>query len=242
MMPAEPEEIRRLLEQGSKLPFAIDHYPSRGQTAVQDLYQTAIGKLFYKQVSDRNHQECRIDVASGTMAEREFWAFQLANGIGLAIPQMTLLDDRTTVQEWLDIPDAHTFTTNVGPCQFDIQNIFECALFDWLSGQIDRHDANYLYDFVNQKIVLIDSGFAFQKYDGSLPDYLKMAEIALASEFGKPITSPILDSIIQLHVAQLKEWVPLRGVDEQAALVRRHNQLKKTKTLKDIVELYRSGR
>jgi len=46
-------EIKSLIEDGEKLAIAIENYPSRGQTAVQELYQTAQGKLFLKRVSER---------------------------------------------------------------------------------------------------------------------------------------------------------------------------------------------
>lgn len=158
------KEIRRLIKTGQELPMALENYPSRGQTAIQKLYQTKSGKLFFKKVSDRNHQECQIDTQSGTLAEREFWAYRLAHALGLNVPQMTLLDPLTTVQSWLDIPDAHHFITDQGPLALDTRNVFECACFDWLTGQIDRHDANYLYDFVNKKIILVDSAHAFLQY------------------------------------------------------------------------------
>ena len=64
------QEIERLIRSGVELPRAIESYPSRGQTTTQKIYQTEKGTLFLKKVSERNHQECQIDVASGTLAER----------------------------------------------------------------------------------------------------------------------------------------------------------------------------
>lgn len=54
-------DIILLISKGNKLPFAINNYPSRGQTAVQELYQTDVGKLFLKRVSEKNHIElCEV--------------------------------------------------------------------------------------------------------------------------------------------------------------------------------------
>ena len=102
-------DIEVLIQEGIRLPFAIENYPSRGQTAVQELYQTNQGKFFLKRVSERNHEECQVDVESGTLAEREFWACGFAKAIGLFVPPMWLIDKMTTVQVWLECPDGKSF-------------------------------------------------------------------------------------------------------------------------------------
>jgi len=85
-------DIEILIREGERLPLAVENYPSRGQTAVQELYQTREGKLFLKRVSERNHTECQINIDSGTLAEREFWAYRLARAIGLFVPMLWLKD------------------------------------------------------------------------------------------------------------------------------------------------------
>ena len=99
------KSVQGAIKKGGKVPFAIQHYSSKGQTAVQELYHTSLGKFFLKRVSDRNHSDCQINVQSGTLAEREFWAYRIAHKIGLEVPQLFLFDKSTTVQIWLDIPD-----------------------------------------------------------------------------------------------------------------------------------------
>ncbi len=234
----DADQIRNLIEKGEELPLALQDYPSRGQTAVQKLYQTKSGKLFLKKVNDRNHRECRIDVESGTLAEREFWAHKLADVLGLNTPPMTLLDPLTTVQAWLDLPDAHHFITEQGPLTLNPQDVFECACFDWLTGQIDRHDANYLYDFVNQKIILIDSAFAFLKYNGSLPHYLQMFEISSSQTLASKQNSRILQKL-ETTRARLTVLVPLKAASECYALKRRLDQLLTVKSVADIIGFYR---
>lgn len=233
-------EIKHLIRNGHELPLALQDYPSRGQTAVQKLYQTDSGKLFLKKVSDRNHRECRIDVKSGTLAEREFWAHQLASALDLFTPQMALLDSSTTVQTWLDLPDAHHFITDQGPLKLKAGNVFDCACFDWLSGQIDRHDANYLYDFVNKKIVLIDSAFAFLKYDGALPHYLQIFEISSPEVLFHKQDSAILRNL-SLVKNQLMQIVPLRSAEERESLKRRAEQLQNVRTISGIINFYRKS-
>lgn len=235
------EKIQRLIKNGQELPLAIENYPSRGQTAVQKLYQTEDGKLFLKKVSDRNHQECQIDVSSGTLAEREFWAYQLAHALELNTPSMVLLDSLTTVQAWLDFPDAHHFISDQGPLTLEAHNVFECACFDWLTGQIDRHDANYLYNFVEGKVILIDSAHAFLKYDGSLPHYLQIFEIAAPHALTMKQNARIVEKIASLQ-DRLTKIVPLRSAEEGSALARRAKQLLTIKSIGDIIAFYRKQR
>ncbi len=231
-------EIQNLIKTGQELSLAIDHYPSRGQTTTQKLYHTKKGKLFLKKVSLRNHKECQINVDSGTLAEREFWAYQLADDLRLSVPQMILLDSCTTVQAWLDLPDAHHFITDQGPLDLDSQNVFECACFDWLTGQIDRHDANYLYDFINKKIILIDSAHAFLQYDGSLPHYLQIFESSSPHKLGAAQNTGIIGQILSIQ-NRLTKLVPLRASAEREALKRRLQQLLGVKSIGDIITLYR---
>ena len=97
-------QLSKMLERSPKLPLATKNYPSRGQTAVQTLYQTPYGKIFLKHVSRQNHLDCQINPAHGSLAEREFWAYRLAQEMGLQVPELILLDSSTTLQRWLDLP------------------------------------------------------------------------------------------------------------------------------------------
>ncbi len=243
MMPRlrDKNQVRQWIEKGKKLPLATQNYPSRGQTAIQELYQTKIGKLFLKKVSQRNHQECQIDPKSGTLAEREYWAFCLASFLQLKVPELILLDSLTTVQIWFDLPDGRQYTTAQKPLELQGDNVFNCALFDWLTAQVDRHDANYLYDFVKQEIILIDSGHAFLKYNGSLPDYLRIFEAAYIHELHRKRASTLLDRINKCSRDQLEKLVPLWNVEEKNALLDRQQQLKNRDTIADIIQLYRKG-
>lgn len=236
----DPNKIIELLDLSQELPLAMEQYPSRGQTATQRLYHTKLGKLFLKKVSKRNHQECRINVTSATLAEREFWAYRLAVALGLQVPEMVLLDENTTVQKWLDIPDAHHFITDQGPLKLDPKNVFECACFDWLTGQIDRHDANYLYDFVHQKIILIDSAHAFLKYEGSLPHYLQMFEVGFAEHLTVNQDGKFLKRLRRVQ-KRLAELVPLRDGLELQALKVRAGQCLQLSNIKHVIQLYRKG-
>ncbi|MBI2335707.1 MAG: hypothetical protein HYU97_02960 [Deltaproteobacteria bacterium] len=238
--PKDSAQIVKLLEEGVQLPLAIKHYPSRGQTSVQELYQTKLGKLFLKRSSKRNHQECQVNPKYGTLAEREYWAYRLALFLKLNVPQLVLFDSYTTLQQWLDFPDAHQYSTSQGVMKFKTENIFDCTLFDWLSAQIDRHDANYLYDYVNSKIILIDSGHAFLKYDGTLPDYLKVFEIAYPRELTKKVFTPVFDIIQNLSMKKLIKLVPLKNEEEKEALSNRLLSLKQVNCLIDLINLYRS--
>lgn len=232
-------EVEELIKNGEKLPFAIDNYPSRGQTAVQELYQTSIGKLFLKRVSERNHEECQIDVESGTLAEREFWAYRIALRIGLRVPALWLIDKFTTVQIWLDYPDGRTFKKSTGRMEFRAINIFECVVFDWVTGQVDRHDANYLYDYINKVVIPVDSGHAFLRHEGGLSDYLHLFEISEPRHLNRKITSGVKNAIDGISNTQLKEIIALKGADEFNALAKRKEALAKVKSLKDILDLYR---
>ena len=234
-------QVQQWIEQGNKLPLATQNYPSRGQTAIQELYQTKIGKLFLKKVSQRNHQECQIDPKDGTLAEREYWAFCLASFLQLEVPELILMDSLTTIQIWFDFPDGRQYTTAQKPLELQGDNVFDCALFDWLTAQVDRHDANYLYDFVKQKIILIDSGHAFLKYSGSLPDYLRIFEAAYKNELHKKHASSLLDRIKKCSKSDFEQQVPLRNLEEKEALLARQQQLRQINTIADVIQLYRKG-
>lgn len=234
-----PAVIQKLIKSGTRLPLATQNYPSRGQTAVQELYQTKIGKLFRKRVSERNHRECQIPVKSGTLAEREFWAYRLAHHLDLYVPPLALLDDMTTVQLWLDLPDAKQYKTSQGVLSLSADNVISCALFDWITGQIDRHDANYLYNMATQQITLIDSGHAFLKYDGSMPDYLCLFEAIRAPELLKRLGFPLFKKIKSLDPKIVKKCVPLRDTVESAALSQRLSKVKQVNTIQDLIRLYR---
>ena len=233
--------VQKLIHEGQEQPLATKNYPSRGQTAVQKLYQTEAGKLFFKQVSERNHRDCQIDVQSGTLAEREYWAFLLAKEIGLHVPELILLDEMTTVQCWLPYPYAHQYATYEGPLIYRARNIFHCALFDWLTGQVDRHNANYLYDFTEQQIILIDSAHAFLKQDGGLPAYLEFFESIHPNELSKVQRTSVFSSIKKLTQKHIRSFVKLRDESEAQALLTRHRQLMSVKSLADVIALYRGG-
>jgi hypothetical protein len=238
-LPRTISAIKKLLDDGTELPLATKNYPSRGQTAVQKLYQTKKGKLFLKRSSEQNHIDCRIDPKVGSIAEREFWAFRLACAIGLRVPELALLDDRTTVQVWLDIPDGHLYKMSQGIMAFSAENIFNCALFDWLTGQVDRHDANYLYDYVNREVVPVDSAYAFLKYEGSLPDYLHLFEVGDAVEVPKNRSTGLQKRLRSMTDDQLRNLVPLRDESEAGALLTRKRDLDDVRSIQDIITLFR---
>lgn len=215
------------------------HYPSRGQSAVQEIFQTKIGKLFLKKTSERNLIECQINKHSGTLAEREYWATNIATSIGLTMPKLWLLDKNTTVQNWINWPDANLFKSRYGRLTLHRQDVFNHSLFDWLTGQIDRHDANYLYNFSGENIILIDSAFSFLKYDGSMPEYLGYFEAASPNELKAPVDLGILKNILDLSPQALAQLAPLRGKEERDALFHRQQALHPVKCLQDILHLYR---
>lgn len=221
------------------MPLATQNYPSRGQTAVQELYQTQIGKLFLKRVSDRNHRECQINVTSGTLAEREWWAYRLARYLGLPVPSLALLDDMTTVQIWMDLPDGRQYKSSQGVMTLSPDNVASCALFDWITGQVDRHDANYLYNMATRRIMLIDSGHAFLKYDGSMPDYLYLYEAGNAQALQRPVKLAKPPTLSRLTAASLCKLVPLRDQDEAKALEKRVAKIVGATLLQDVITLYR---
>lgn len=235
-------DIGGLIKHGQRLPFAIDDYPSRGQSAVQELYQTKEGKFFLKRVSERNHQECRIDLHSGTLAERECWAYQLAKAIGFFVPPLWLMDPFTTVQVWFDCPDGKTFKKSTGRMELAAANVFDCAIFDWVTGQIDRHDANYLYDYKNDVVIPVDSAHAFLKYEGALPDYLHLFEIGNAKQLGKKMPSEAKRKLDALSDGDLQTLVPLKSGDEFDALVARRRVLSEADAIQDVLDLYRGKR
>lgn len=234
------QDIILLLKNGKKLPFAIENYPSRGQTAVQELYQTEKGKFFLKRVSERNHEECQIDVKSGTLAEREYWAFCLAREICLAVPPLWLIDEVTTVQVWFDYPDGKTFKKSTGKMDLQAANIFDCSVFDWVTGQIDRHDANYLYNYIVRQIVPVDSAHGFLKYEGALPDYLHLFEVGQAGLLDRRIRSTIKTKLDEISDDEMRRLVPLRNGVELDALMIRKKRILKTHSIKKLLDLYRS--
>jgi len=236
------DQILALIHGGVKLPWATHSYPSRGQTSTQEIYLTKDGKLFLKRVSKQNHIDCQIDPETGTLAEREFWAHELSVRLGLATPELWLIDSRTTVQRWLDFPDGRQYATSHGKMLLSVENVFECAVFDWLTGQVDRHDANYLYDYVHQKIILIDSAHGFLKYTGSIPDYLKYAEVIFKSdELRRSVKSSIHESLKLLTSRELKKIVRLKDAEEEASLKNRLEDLKTISCIQDILTFYRKG-
>lgn len=237
-----PTLLRQLLQRGQKIPLAFKGYPSRGQSAVQELYLTSAGKLFLKQVSQRNHEECQINAASGTLAEREYWAYALGKKIGLFLPPMALLDKKTTVQQWFDYVDARLYATTSGVMTLHRDNIYECSLFDWVIGQVDRHDANYLYDLHKQRIVLVDQAFSFLKWSGSLPDYLRIFEISNKKDLTLNRETKIGRKLKGLRVAAVRKLVPLRDPVESNALLERLEQVQSVTNIQGILGLYRSGR
>lgn len=233
------KQVCKLLEKGVKLPLAIRNYPSRGQTAVQDLYETSQGKFFLKKSSKQNHIDCQVDPKIGTLAEREYWAFCVAKKLGLKVPELWLLDEYTTVQRWFDISDAHQYTTSEGKMTLKSENVFDCALFDWVTGQVDRHDANYLYDCVKREIILIDSAYAFLKYTGSIPDYLKYFEVSSPMELKKVSNSFTQEAWKSFSGKSLSKWVPIRGEEEKQAFLKRWEQVCAVSSIQNILDLYR---
>ncbi len=242
-LPQTKAALLALLGKGKKRPLGVDiHYPSRGQTSVQELYETRLGKIFLKRVSERNHKDCQINPVYGTLAEREAWCSRLAQTIGLDVPDLRLLDESTTVQKWLNLSDAHTYSTTLGKMTFEAENVFECALFDWVTGQIDRHDANYLYDYVNQKIILIDSAHSLLKHTGSLPDYLKLYEFSEVQNLNRALATKISTRFKKISPEQMLTNIPLRNDQEKQALLDRHAQIQTVNTISDVIHLYRSGK
>lgn len=235
-------EVRKYLKSGKGLSFATRHYPSRGQSTVQELYRTKIGKIFLKRVSLQNHKNCQIDPRKGTLAEREAWSFRLARHLDLNVPELLLLDRHTTVQTWLDLPDGHIYSSIRGRMVFRASDVFDCGIFDWLTGQMDRHDANYLYDYVHQKIILIDSSFCFLKYDGSLPDYLKFFEVGSPVDLRKKWHSALCLRLKKTTDSELLKMVPLRDKEERDALVKRKRQCDLIHMIQEILDLYRGVR
>ncbi|GEM_PF-2853354 len=237
--PLSVATVRALLAKGKEQPVATTNYPSRGQTSVQKLYLTPRGKFFLKRSSEQNHLDCQIRMASGTLAERELWAYRLARHLGLSVPTVWLLDRRTTVQVWFDLPDARQYSTYHGVMQLDDANVFDCALFDWLSGQIDRHDANYLYNFVAGQIILIDSAHAFLQYEGSLPDYLRFSEATHQRTLTRTMRTPLRHRMATLTAHQLHRLVPLPQREERMALQHRLAQAQRVTCTQDLINLYR---
>lgn len=239
--PHVPAQLRALIARSAGHPLATRNYPSRGQSAIQRLYQTPQGKIFFKRTSEQNHRDCHIDPTTGTLAEREWWAYRLAVHLGLRVPQLWLFDRLTTLQTWLDIPDGRTYSTYHGVIRLQTPNVFDCACFDWLTGQIDRHDANYLYDFVRAEIVLIDSAHSLLRYEGSIPDYLRLFEFGNSAQLRQPQTTRVHHRICRLTPRQLRSLVPLRQQSEIAALAQRAAQIQSVQTTADIIQLYRGS-
>jgi hypothetical protein len=222
--------------------LATQNYPSRGQTTTQELYPMAKGKIFLKRVSKRNHDDCRISIADGTLAEREFWAFRLARYLGVHVPDMALLDEVTTVQEWLDYPDACQFASSQSAMKLNAANVFDCAMFDWLTGQVDRHNANYLYNYADQEIILIDSAHSFLKYSGSLPHYLEIFEVGNKSQLNQVFKSNVYENILDLKQQKLFSMVSLRNAEEKVALLKRWKKLTGIKTIAALIKLFRESK
>ncbi|MBI4237588.1 MAG: hypothetical protein HY696_04110 [Deltaproteobacteria bacterium] len=238
--PNVPADICRLIARNAGQPLATRHYPSRGQSAIQRLYYHARrGRLFYKQTSEQNHRDCRVAPHTGTLAEREWWAYRLAVALGVRVPQLWLLNRFTTVQTWLDFPDGRTYATYHGVLQLRADNIFDCACYDWITGQIDRHDANYLYDYVTHDVILIDSAHSLLHYEGSLPDYLRLFESGNSGMLHTPQSTKIHRTMRRLTARTLRTVVPLRHPPEIAALAARVEQIQTVKTIADIIQLYR---
>lgn len=234
-----PAFLKNLLKKSAPQTLAMRHYPSRGQSAIQEIYQTKIGRLFLKQTSERNLIECQINKYSGTLAEREYWAANIAMVMGITMPIIWLLDKNTTVQNWINWPDANLFKSRYGRLTLHRQDVFNHALFDWTTGQIDRHDANYLYNFSNEHITLIDSAFSFLKYDGSMPEYLSYFEASSPNELKAPVDLTILKDTLHISPKTLIQLAPLRGREERFALLQRQQSLIPVKCLQDILNLYR---
>lgn len=240
--PTSLRALKTLIAKAPTLDFATRHYPSRGQSAEQKIYQTGIGKLFWKRVSETNHRNCRIDPKTGTLAERESWACRLAESLGLKVPKLVLFDKLTTVQPWLDYPDAHLYASSQGRLELEASNVFDCALFDWLSGQQDRHNANYLYDFARRKIILIDSAHSFLRHDGTLPHYLEIFETAESKRLFLPLQTQISRVLQSLKPKELRKMVPLKILEEADALIDRLDRIKHATTIAEILSLYRKGK
>lgn len=157
-------------------------------------------------------------------------------------PDLWLIDPMTTVQRWLDFPDGRQYATSHGKMFLCTENVFECSLFDWLTGQVDRHDANYLYDYVHHKLVLIDSAHCFLKYTGSIPDYLKYAEVLFSmDDMRKPLETQVLQNLRNLTPKELRKVTPLKNGEEAKALETRLEALKPVRNIQDVVSLYRKG-
>lgn len=166
----------------------------------------------------------------------------LAEKIGLKVPTLWLLDDSTTVQIWLNLPDAHVYGTTQGKMELVAEDVFNCSLFDWVTGQIDRHDANYLYDYVNERIILIDSAHSLLKYSGSIPDYLRYFEVGYPRELRSPRSTKISTSLTRLTQNELRRLLPLKQDDESTALELRFEQIKNVSTLHEVIRLYREAK
>ena len=231
--------LRRIVKHGKAQKLGMSHFPSRGQTARQELYVYQDQKLFLKGVSDKNHENCRINQHSGTLAEREFWAFCIAKYLKLLVPSLCLLDKKTTVQVWLPIPDAFLFTSRTGPLKLSTQDVYDCGLFDWVTGQQDRHNANYLYDFVHEKIILIDCANSFLKYSPALPHYLENFEVGHKSELDGEVASSLQKKIIKTPEKIWRQLVPLRSPEERDALLLRVQKMGLVKTVRDLIRLFR---
>ena len=125
---------------------------------------------------------------------------------------------------------------------FEGENVLDCALFDWLTGQIDRHDANYLYDYIQRQIVLVDSAHCFLKYEGSLPDYLHLFEIGSTANLMTTYKTRMKSILDALSVEDMQKLVPLKSEAEESALRARLEDVRTVTTIRDIIELYRGSR
>lgn len=127
-------QVLKIIKKSPVSKQAVAHFPSRGQTTTQQIYHTKHGKLFLKRTSDRNHRDCQIDPQAASLAEREFWCYRFAHKIGLACPELILLDEHTTVQRWWPYPDAHIYTTRFGPLVLWFMVVTMCLIVLFLIG------------------------------------------------------------------------------------------------------------
>lgn len=233
--------LLKLIETTKPQALSMAHYPSRGQSARQELYTHKTSRIFVKGVSKKNHEYCKIDMSDGTIAEREFWAYRIANHLKLNIPELGLVDKMTTAQEWLDYPDASTHTSRIGALELEAKNIYECGLFDWITGQQDRHNANYLYDLSSKQIILIDSAASFSKNSPSLPDYLEKFELGYSKDLQRKITTSLQQS---MQITPQKTWfklAPLRSAQEREAFLKRLQKINSIQTIGNLIQLFREG-
>jgi len=139
-------------------------------------------------------------IPDGTYSSREACTYQIAKilGFSFSVPPTTILPDERgerplgTVQKWVD--------GEVGcrsDLEFDTQELFEAAAFDYVIGQIDRHDGNYLLTQRGNTefghLSLIDNGGAFPNNEQDCFSALRATardHYRIAEEEGTPIEIP----------------------------------------------------